>query len=164
MNIIGNTHRGNYTNTENFGDERFVGINQEGNVGALRVEFVNITNNHISMCSGHGIGYTANYVKITNNDFHYIAWHGIYHNGGLCASICNNTFKEVGKEENKYAIFVGNNPNERSEAVSINGNSIANLRGIKIDNYSYKIIVTSNVAPVLSIIGDECIDTNNFHR
>ena len=164
LNIIGNTHRGIYTNTENFGDERFVGINLEGNHGDLRVEFVYITNNHISMCSGHGIGYTANYVKIVNNDFHYIAWHGIYHYGGLCASICNNTFKEVGKLENRYAIITGNNPDERSEAVTINGNSVANLRGIKIDTNSHKIIVTGNVSPVLSIIGDECIDTNNFSR
>ena len=164
LNIIGNTHRGNYTNTENFGDERFVGINLEGNHGDLRVEFVNITNNHISMCSGHGIGYTANYVKIVNNDFHYIAWHGIYHYGGLCASICNNTFKEVGKLENRYAIVTGNNPDEKSEGIVINGNSIANLRGIQITTNSHKVIVSSNIGQVTNNVGDECTVANNMSR
>ena len=164
LNIIGNTHRGNYTNTENFGDERFVGINLEGNHGDLRVEFVNITNNHISLCSGHGIGYTANYVKIVNNDFHYIAWHGIYHYGGLCASICNNTFKEVGKLENRYAIVTGNNPDEKSEGVVINGNSIANLRGIQISNNSHKVIVSSNIGQVTNNVGEECTVANNMSR
>ena len=164
LNVIGNTHRGNYTNTENFGDERFVGINLEGNHGDLRVEFVNITNNHISMCSGHGIGYTANYVKIVNNDFHYIAWHGIYHYGGLCASICNNTFKEVGKLENRYAIVTGNNPDEKSEGIVINGNSIANLRGIQITTNSHKVIVSSNIGQVTNNVGDECTVANNMSR
>ena len=116
------------------------------------------------MCSGHGIGYTANYVKIVNNDFHYIAWHGIYHYGGLCASICNNTFKEVGKLENRYAIVTGNNPNEKSEGIVINGNSIANLRGIQISTNSHKVIVSSNIGQVTNNVGEECTVANNMSR
>ena len=162
LNIVGNTHRGNYGNLENLGDERFIAINRSGNHGDLRVEYVNISNNHVSSCSGHGIGYTANFVKIVNNDFFNIACHGVYHFGGLCASICNNTFRDTGKVDNRYAIVTGNNTAEKSEGIIINGNSVANLRGIHISTNSYKVIVTSNVSPVLSIIGDECIDTNNF--
>ena len=116
------------------------------------------------MCSGHGIGYTANYVKIVYYDFHYIAWHGIYHYGGLCARICNNTFKEVGKLENRYAIVTGNNPDEKSEGVIINGNSIANLQGIQISTNSHKVIVSSNIGQVTNNVGDECTVANNMSR
>lgn len=162
LNVVGNTHRGNYTNsTENLGDERFIAINVAGNNGDLRVEYVNITNNHISCCASHGIGYTANFVTIANNDFYNIAKHGIYHFGGLCASISNNTFKDAGKEENRYAIVTGNNTVEKSEGIIINGNSIANLRAIQINNHSYGVIVSSNIGQVANNAGEECTVINN---
>ena len=163
LNVVGNTHRGNYVNsTEGLGDERFIAINMQGNTGALRVEYVNITNNHISSCSGHGIGYTANFVTIANNDFYNIAWHGIYHFGGVCASISNNTFKNAGREENRYAIVTGNNAAEKSEGIVINGNSIANLRGIQINNHSEDVLVTNNVAVVDNKVDTKCTVANNI--
>ena len=162
LNVVGNTHRGNYLNsTENLGDERFIAINMRGNNGNLRVEFVNITNNHISLCSGHGIGYTANYVTIANNDFFNIARHGIYHFGGLCASISNNTFKDTGKEDGRYAIVTGNNTVEKSEGIIINGNSIPNLRGIQINTNSTKVIVSNNASRVDNKVSENCTVVNN---
>ena len=163
LNVVGNTHRGNYVNsTEGLGDERFIAINMQGNTGDFRVEYVNITNNHISSCSGHGIGYTANFVTIANNDFYNIAWHGIYHFGGICASISNNTFKNAGREENRYAIVTGNNSAEKSEGIVINGNSIANLRGIQINNHSEDVLVTNNVAVVDNKVDTKCTVANNI--
>ena len=163
LNVVGNTHRGNYgVSTEELGDERFIAINMRGNNGDFRVEFVNITNNHISSCSGHGIGYTANFVTIANNDFYNIAWHGIYHFGGVCASISNNTFKDTGKEDGRYAIVTGNNTVEKSEGIIINGNSIANLRGIQINNHSEDVLVTNNVAVVDNKVDTKCSVANNI--
>ena len=163
LNIIGNTHIGNYvTNSEGLGDERFVMINPQGNVGALRVEFVNITNNHISSCAGHGIGYTANYVTVANNDFYNIARHGIYHYGGLCGSIANNTFKDTGKEDGRYSIVVGGNSSEPSKAVSITGNTIANLRGISVNSNVSGVIVSNNVGQVTNNAGASCTVVNNM--
>lgn len=163
LNIIGNTHIGNYaTNSEGLGDERFAMINPQGNVGDLRVEFVNITNNHISSCAGHGIGYTANYVTVANNDFYNIARHGIYHYGGLCGSIANNTFKDTGKEDGRYSIVVGGNSAEPSKAVSITGNTIANLRGISVNSNVTGVIVSSNVGQVTNNAGASCTVVNNM--
>lgn len=163
LNIVGNTHVGNYlSNSENLGDERFVMINPQGNVGALRIEFVNITNNHISSCSGHGIGYTANYVTVANNDFYNIARHGIYHFGGLCGSIANNTFKDTGKEDGRYSIVIGGNSSEPSKAVSITGNTIANLRGISVNSNVEGVIVSSNVGQVTNNSGASCTVSNNM--
>ena len=162
LNIVGNTHRGNYgISTEELGDERFIAINMRGNNGDFRVEFVNITNNHISSCSGHGIGYTANYVTIANNDFFNIARHGIYHFGGLSASISNNTFKNAGKEDGRYAIVTGNNSVEKSEGIIINGNSIPNLRGIQVNTNSTKIIVSNNASRVENNVSTDCTVVNN---
>ena len=163
LNVVGNTHRGNYVNsTEGLGDERFIAINMQGNTGDLRVEHVNITNNHISSCSGHAIGYTANFVTIANNDFYNIAWHGIYHFGGVCASISNNTFKNTGRGENRYAIVTGNNTAEKSEGVVINGNTVANLRGIQINVNSEDVLVTNNVAVVDNKVDTKCTVANNI--
>lgn len=163
LNVVGNTHRGNYGNsTEQLGDERFIAINMRGNNGDFRVEYVKITNNHISSCSGHGIGYTANFVTIANNDFFNIARHGVYHFGGVCASISNNTFKNAGKEENRYAIVTGNNTVEKSEGIAINGNSVANLRGIQINVNSEDVLVTNNVAVVDNKVDTKCTVVNNI--
>ena len=162
LNVVGNTHRGNYVNsTEGLGDERFIAINMQGNTGDLRVEYVNITNNHISSCSGHAIGYTANFVTIANNDFYNIAWHGIYHFGGLSASISNNTFKNAGREDGRYAIVTGNNTAEKSEGIIINGNSVANIRGIQINTNSSKVIVTNNASRVDNKVSTDCTVANN---
>ena len=163
LNIVGNTHIGNYaTTSEGLGDERFVMINPQGNVGDLRIEFVNITNNHISSCAGHGIGYTANYVTVANNDFYNISRHGIYHYGGLCGSIANNTFKDTGKEDSRYSIVVGGNSSEPSKAVSITGNTIANLRGISVNSNVAGVIVSSNVGQVTNNAGASCTVVNNM--
>ena len=163
LNIVGNTHIGTYvSDTEGLGDERFAMINPQGNVGALRIEGVNITNNHISSCRGHGIGYTANYVTITNNNFSNIARHGIYHYGGLCGSIANNTFKDTGKEDGRYSIVVGGNSAEPSKGVSITGNTIANLRGISVNSNVAGVIVSSNVGQVTNNAGASCTVVNNM--
>ena len=163
LNIVGNTHIGMYgVNSEGSADERFAMINPQGNVGDLRIEFVNITNNHISSCGGHGIGYTANYVTVANNDFYNIARHGIYHFGGLCGSIANNTFKDTGKEDGRYSIMVGNNNAEPSKAVSITGNTIANLRGISVNSNVAGVIVSSNVGQVTNNAGASCTVVNNM--
>ena len=163
LNIIGNTHVGMYgADNEGSADERFAMINPQGNVGALRIEFVNITNNHISSCRGHGIGYTANYVTIANNDFYNIARHGIYHYGGLCGSIANNTFKDTGKEDGRYSIVVGGNSSEPSKGVSVTGNTIANLRGISVNSNVAGVIVSSNVGQVTNNAGASCTVVNNM--
>ena len=162
LNIVGNTHRGNYGSSQNLGEEFFISINKGGNKGELRVEHINITNNHVSSCFAHGIIYTANFVKITNNDFFNIGWHGVYHFGGLCASICNNTFKYVGKEDDRYAIFTGTNTAEKAEGIIINGNSIANLRGIRIDSNSFKVVVSSNIGQITNNVETECTTVNNM--
>lgn len=163
LNIVGNTHIGNYvSNSENLGDERFVMLNPNGNVGDLRIEFVNITNNHISSCAGHGIGFTANYVTVANNDFYNIARHGIYHYGGLCGSIIGNTFKDTGKEDSRYSIVVGNNSAEPSKGVIVNSNSIANLRGIQVGSNVVGIMVSSNVGQVVNSDESNCTAVNNI--
>ncbi len=163
LNIIGNTHVGTYgVNSEGSADERFAMINPQGNVGDLRIEFVNITNNHISSCKGHGIGYTANYVTVANNDFYNIARHGIYHYGGLCGSIANNTFKDTGKEDGRYSIVVGGNSAEPSKGVSVTGNTIANLRGISVNSNVAGVIVSSNVGQVTNNAGASCTVVNNM--
>lgn len=162
LNVVGNTHVGYYANsTEGLGDERFIKLNERGNNGDLRIEFINITNNHISSCGGHGVGFTANYVTVANNDFYNIARHGIYHFGGLCSSINGNTFKDVGKEDDMYSIAVGNNTIEKSKGVIINGNSVANLRGIKIYGYAESIVVTNNVATISNDSTDYSVQDNN---
>ena len=163
LNIVGNTHIGMYgVDSEGSADERFAMINPQGNVGDLRIEFVNITNNHISSCGGHGIGYTANYVTVANNDFYNIARHGIYHYGGLCGSIANNTFKDTGKEDGRYSIVVGGNSAEPSKGVSITGNTIANLRGISVNSNVAGVIVSSNVGQVTNNAGASCTVVNNM--
>ena len=163
LNIVGNTHIGMHgVDSEGSADERFAMINPQGNVGDLRIEFVNITNNHISSCGGHGIGYTANYVTIANNDFYNIARHGIYHYGGLCGSIANNTFKDTGKEDGRYSIVVGGNSSEPSKAVSITGNTIANLRGISVNSNATGVIVSNNVGQVTNNVGASCTVVNNM--
>ena len=163
LNIVGNTHIGMYgVDSEGSADERFAMINPQGNVGDLRIEFVNITNNHISSCGGHGIGYTANYVTIANNDFYNIARHGIYHYGGLCGSIANNTFKDTGKEDGRYSVVVGGNSSEPSKAVSITGNTIANLRGISVNSNATGVIVSNNVGQVTNNVGASCTVVNNM--
>lgn len=160
--ISGNKHRGYYINSiEGLGDERFVGINVEGNKGDYRVEFVTITDNHITLCSGHGIGYTADYVTVANNKFFNIARNGIYHFGGLCGSIYGNCFKDTGKESGRYAILVGNNQNTSSKGVVVNGNTIANLNGICVSNYSEGVIVSNNIGNVTNNISTSCIVDNN---
>lgn len=162
LNVIGNTHMGYYVNsTENLGDERFVMLNPNGNVGDLRIEFVNITNNHVSSCGGHAIGYTANYVTIANNDFYNIARHGIYHYGGLCSSIIGNTFKDTGKEDFRYSIVVGNNSAEPSKAVTVSNNSIANLRGIQVGSNVVGVIVSNNIGQVVNSDETNCLVANN---
>ena len=70
-------------------------------------------------------------------------------------------FKDTGKVDNRYAIVTGNNSAEKSEGIIINGNSVANLRGIKVDPQSYKVIVTSNVGQITNNAGDECTTANN---
>ena len=163
LNIVGNTHIGMYgVDSEGSADERFAMINPQGNVGDLRIEFVNITNNHISSCGGHGIGYTANYVTIANNDFYNIARHGIYHYGGLCGSIANNTFKDTGKEDGRYSIVVGGNSSEPSKAVSITGNTIANLRGISVNSNATGVIVSNNVGYFFFYFFESCKVVNNM--
>ena len=163
LNIVGNTHIGMYgVDSEGSADERFAMINPQGNVGDLRIEFVNITNNHISSCRGHGIGYTANYVTVANNDFCNIARHGIYHYGGLCGSIANNTFKDTGKEDGRYSVVVGGNSSEPSKAVSITGNTIANLRGISVNSNATGVIVSNNVGQVTNNVGASCTVVNNM--
>lgn len=160
--INGNKHRGYYVNSvEGLGDERFIGINVEGNKGDYRVEFVNITDNHITLCSGHGIGYTADYVTVSNNKFFNIARNGIYHFGGLCGSIYGNCFKDTGKESGRYAILVGNNQNTSSKGVVVNGNTIANLSGICVSNYSEGVIVSNNIGNVVNNVNTNCIVDNN---
>ncbi len=162
LNVVGNSHIGYYVNTtEGLGDERFVMLNPEGNVGDLRIEFVNITNNHVSSCGGHAIGYTANYVTVANNDFYNIARHGIYHYGGLCGSIIGNTFKDTGKEDSRYAIVVGNNSAEPSKGVTISNNSIANLRGIQVGSNILGVVVSSNVGQVVISDTTNCTTANN---
>lgn len=162
LNVVGNTHMGYYVNsTEGLGDERFVVLNGQGNKGDLRIEHVNILNNHISSCSGHAIGCTANYVTITNNNFYNIAKHGIFHYGGLCSSIIGNTFKDTGKIADMYSIAVGNNSVEKSKGVIVNGNSVANLRGIKIYGYAESIVVTNNVAAISNDSADYSVQANN---
>lgn len=163
LNIVGNTHIGNYvSNSENLGDERFAMLNPTGNVGDLRIEFVNITNNHISACAGHGIGFTANYVTVANNDFYNIARHGIYHYGGLCGSIVGNTFKDTGKEDSRYSIVIGNNSAEPSKGVIVNSNSIANLRGIQVGSNVIGIMVSNNVGQVVNSDTTNCTAVNNI--
>lgn len=162
LNVIGNTHIGYYVNSmEGLGDERFVMLNSAGNKGDLRIEFVNITNNHVSSCSGHGVGYTANYVTVANNDFYNIARHGIYHYGGLCGSIIGNTFKDTGKEDSRYSIAIGNNANEPSKGVIVNANSIANLRGIQVGSNVTGCIVSSNVGQIVNGDATGCTSVNN---
>ena len=162
LNVIGNTHVGYYVNsTEGLGDERFVMLNPEGNTSDFRIEFVNITNNHVSSCGGHAIGYTANYVTVANNDFNNIARHGIYHYGGLCGSIIGNTFKDTGKEDSRYSIIVGNNSAEPSKAVTVSNNSIANLRGIQIGSNVVGVIVSSNIGQVVNSDETNCTVVNN---
>lgn len=162
LNIVGNTHVGYYVNsTEGLGDERFVVLNGQGNKGDLRIEHVNISNNHISSCSSHAIGCTANYVTITNNNFYNIAKHGIFHYGGLCSSIIGNTFKDVGKVADMYSIAIGNNSVEKSKGVIVNGNTVANLRGIRIYGYAESIVVTNNVATIVNDSSDYSVQANN---
>lgn len=162
LNVIGNTHVGYYTiGTEGLGDERFVMLNPQGNKGDFRIEFVNITNNHISSCGGHSIGYTANYVTVANNDFNCIARHGVYHYGGLCGSIVGNTFKDSGLEDSRYAIVIGNNSAEPSKGVIVTANSVANLRGVLVGSNVEKCNVSNNASPVQNNASDNCTVQNN---
>lgn len=160
--ISKNKHRGYYINsTDGLGDERFVGINVIGEKGDLRTEFVTITDNNITLCSGHAIGYTADYVTVSNNKFFNIARNGIYHFGGLCGNIQGNCFKDTGKEGGRYAILIGNNSNKLSKGVIVDGNSIANLGGICVSTSSEGIIISNNIGNVENNISDNCILDNN---
>ena len=161
--IQGNYHRGYYiSSNDGVADERFVGINIGGNKGDLRVSFVNITNNFITLCGGHGIGLTADYVTISNNNFFNVRWNGIYHFGGLVATISANTFKDTGKESGRYSIKVGGNTTTESKAIVVNGNSIANLFGINVASNANKIIVSNNVGQVNNEVGEQCTSINNI--
>ena len=162
LNVIGNTHVGYYVNsTEGLGDERFIGLNIQGNQTQYRIEHVNITDNHVTCCAGHGIGCTANFVTISNNKLNNIARHGIYHYGGLCGAITGNTFKDVGKESDRYSIAIGNNSGETSKGVMITANSIANLRGILVGSNVVGCNVSNNASPVQNNASDQCTVSNN---
>ena len=162
LNVIGNTHVGYYVNsTEGLGDERFVGLNMQNNQTQYRIEHVNITDNNVTCCGGYGIGCTANFVTISNNKFYNIARHGIYFYGGLCGAITGNTFKDVGKEADRYSIAIGNNSGETSKGVIITANSIANLRGILVGTNVVGCNVSNNAAPVQNNASDQCTVSNN---
>ena len=162
LNVIGNTHVGYYVNsTEGLGDERFVGLNMQNNQTQYRIEHVSITDNHVTCCSGYGIGCTANFVSISNNKFYNIARHGIYFYGGLCGAITGNTFKDVGKESDRYSIAIGNNSGETSKGVMVTANSIANLRGILVGSNVVGCNVSNNASPVQNNASDQCTVSNN---
>lgn len=162
LNVIGNTHVGYYVNsTEGLGDERFVGLNMQNNQSQYRIEHVNISNNHVTCCAGHGIGCTANFVTISNNKFYNIARHGIYFYGGLCGAITGNTFKDVGKESDRYSITIGNNSDEVAKGVMVTTNSVANLRGILVGSNVEKCNVSNNAAPVQNNASTQCTVSNN---
>lgn len=162
LTISGNTHVGYYVNsTEGLGDERFVGLNMQNNQTSYRIEHVSITNNNISCCAGHGIGCTANYVSIANNKIYNIARHGIYFYGGLCGSIVGNTFKDSGKEADRYSIAIGNNSGETAKGVMVTANSVANLRGILVGSNVEKCNVSNNASPVQNNASDNCTTSNN---
>lgn len=161
--VQGNYHQGFYISSDDgINDERFVGINVSGNKGSLRVSYVNISNNYITLCGGHGIGITADYVTISNNNFFNVRWNGIYHFGGLVATISANTFKDVGKESGRYSIKIGGNSATESKAIVVNGNSIANLYGINVSSNANKIIVSNNVGQINNEVGEACTSTNNI--
>lgn len=163
LNIIGNSHKGNYTNNnDNLVDVRFVEINREGANGDLRISYVNITNNHIMNCPWHGIGYTADYVTIANNKFYNIAKNGVYHYGGVCATITGNIFRDVGKVDGFGSIMIGNNANFSSRGVTVNGNVMTDLGGIKVKPNSSGIIVSNNVGPVTNEVDTACTVVNNI--
>lgn len=163
LTVSGNTHVGYYVNsTEGLGDERFIGLNMQSNQTAYRIEHVSITDNHITCCGGYGIGCTANYVSIANNKFYNIARHGIYFYGGLCGSIVGNTFKDVGKEDDRYSIAIGNNAGEVAKGVMVTANSIANLRGILVGSNIEKCNVSNNAGALQNNAGEQCIDSNNI--
>ena len=123
---------------------------------------INISNNFINLCGGHAIGYTADYVTVSNNKFFNIRWNGIYHFGGLVGNISANTFKDTGKESERYSIQVGGNGATESKGVVVNGNSVANLNGIKVNGNASKILVTNNVAIITNEISDGCSLANNI--
>ena len=162
LTVSGNTHVGYYVNsTEGLGDERFIGLNMQNNQTVYRIEHVSITNNNISCCAGHGIGCTANYVSIANNKFDNIARHGIYFYGGLCGSIVGNTFKDTGKESDRYSIAIGNNSGETAKGVMVTANSVANLRGILVGSNVEKCNVSNNASPVQNNASTNCTTENN---
>ena len=162
LTVSGNTHIGYYLNsTEGLGDERFIGLNMQGNTTSYRIEHVSITDNYITCCAGHGIGTTANYVSIANNHFNNIARHGLYFYGGLCGSIVGNTFKDTGKEESRYSIAIGNNAGEIAKGVMVTANSVANLRGILVGSNVEKCNVSNNAAALQNNASDNCTAANN---
>lgn len=162
LDVIGNTHIGYYVNsTEGLGDERFIGLNMQSNQTDYRIEHVTITNNQVTCCPGYGIGCTANFTTIANNNFYNIARHGIYFYGGLCGSITGNTFKDVGKEDARYSIAIGNNSGEVAKGVMVTANSIANLRGILVGSNVEKCNVSNNAGAVQNNAGDQCTTSNN---
>lgn len=162
LTVSGNTHVGYYVNsTEGLGDERFVGLNMQNNQTEYRIEHVSITDNHITCCAGYGIGCTANFTTIANNKFYNIARHGIYFYGGLCGSITGNTFKDVGKEDDRYSIAIGNNAGEPAKGVMVTANSIANLRGILVGSNVEKCNVSNNAGAVQNNASTNCTTENN---
>ena len=162
LTVSGNTHVGYYVNsTEGLGDERFIGLNMQNNQTNYRIEHVSITNNNISCCAGHSIGCTANYVSISNNKIYNIARHGIYFYGGLCGSIVGNTFKDTGKESDRYSIAIGNNSGETAKGVMVTANSVANLRGILVGSNVEKCNVSNNASPVQNNASSNCTTENN---
>ena len=133
----------------------------QNNQTQYRIEHINITGNHVTCCAGHGIGCTANFVTISNNKLYNIARHGIYFFGGLCGSITGNTFKDVGKESDRYSIAIGNNSGEVAKGVMVTANSIVNLRGILVGSNVEKCNVSIKAAPVQNNASDECTVSNN---
>ena len=133
----------------------------QNNQTQYRIEHININDNHVTCCAGHGIGCTANFVTISNNKFYNIARHGIYFYGGLCGAITGNTFKDVGKESDRYSITIGNNSGEVAKGVMVTANSIANLRGILVGSNVEKCNVSNNAGPVQNNAGEQCTVSNN---
>ena len=61
----------------------------------------------------------------------------------------------------RYAIVTGNNTVEKSEGIIINGNSVANIRGIQVNTNSSKVIVSNNASRVDNKVSTDCTVVNN---
>ena len=58
--------------------------------------------------------------------------------------------------------MIGGNSAESSKAVSITGNTIANLRGISVNSNATGVIVSNNVGQVTNNVGASCTVVNNM--